>query len=437
MASSPPETAEGAAGPGASGLRKLSGDAAVYIGASIIGAIVPFLILPLMTRWLGPADYGVVAGYLALVNVAILLVGLSTHGIVSVVYYRDGPGRMPPQVGACFGVLAMMSLPVLLGLYGGAGLIENRIGVSREWLWTVWMAACGQFIALIAMAVWQTLRMPFRFAMTQLGFSLTTAITSVWLVGVSGFGWEGRALGQAAGGGAIALACALTLTVTRNVNWSPVARNMRSTLQFGIGLLPHAAGAVTMASVDRFALGAYTSNATTGQYFAAFQIASIITAVAAAFNAAWNPWLYERLARDTPAAKRQVVIGTYGVGGLFIAGALVMALFGPLIVRIVAGPGYEMAGELLRILAPAAAFGACYYLVSGYYFYTERTGRLSIVTTTIAAVQIGLSFWLGSVAGANGVAVATLVSGGMYFFIAWATAQRIAPMPWMLRGGAA
>lgn len=415
------------------GWRKLSGDALVYIGASMAGAVVPFLILPFMTRWLGPADYGVVAGYLALVNVVILLVGLSTHGLISVVYYRDGAERMPPQVGASFGILAMMSVPVLAVLYAGSALLESKLGITREWLWTALMAACGQFIALIAMAVWQTLRKPFRYAATQLGFSLTTAGTSLVLVGALDFGWEGRALGQAVGGGFIAIACLLALTATRNADFRPASWNMRGTLQFGLGLLPHAAGAVAIASVDRFALGTYTSTETTGQYFAAFQIASIITAVAAAFNAAWNPWLYERLAQGTHAAKRQVVLATYGVAGVFILGALAMALLAPLFVRIVAGPGYEQAGELLRLLAPAAAFSGCYYLFSGYPFYTEKTGRLSAVTLSVATLQIALSFWLGSFAGAPGVALATLISGTTYFVAAWVLSQSLMPMPWTLR----
>jgi O-antigen/teichoic acid export membrane protein len=422
-------------GPGsarlATGWRRLTGDALVYIGATAFTALVPFLILPLMTRWLGPQDFGIVAGFLALANLTALVVGLSTHGLISVIYYRDGASALPPQVGACFATLTLTGVPVLAGLYVLSGPIHSELGISARWLWTVWLAACGQFSLLIALGVWQATRQPWRFGATQLGFALLTAGGAVALVGGFGWGWAGRALGQAAGAGVMMIVCPLALSRARMVDWKVSHWNLRPTLRFGLGLLPHSAGAVAMTTVDRFALSSTTGAAATGQYFAAMQIASITVALASAFNTAWIPWLYERLSSGDEAAKRQVVRATYLLYTAFLSGAAALALFARPIVHVVAGPGYEEAAAVLRLLAPAAAFSGMYYLAAGYVFYVERTSSLSKVTITAAIIQAGLTFSLANAYGTIGVASATLISAMLYWIMTTALANRLVPMPWL------
>jgi len=418
--------------PAISGWSRLSGHALVYIGSTALSALAPFLILPFLTRWLGPAEFGIVASFLALTNLTLLFVGFSTHGLINVVFYRDGAAAMPPQVGATFGILALTSVPVIVLLYVLARPIEHLIGVSPAWLWTVWLAACGQFAMLIGLAVWQTLRQPFRFAAGQLGFSVLTAGGSVILIGFAGMGWEGRALGQAAGAGLMMLATIVALSATRKVDWNARHWPMRAALKFGLGLLPHSVGAVAMTSIDRFALSATVDTVATGHYFAALQIASITVASAAAFNTAWSPWLYERLARGDDASKRQVVWATYAVGALLLAGAAAIAVMAPWIMRTVAGPGFDEGAMLLRYLAPAAAFSGMYYLVNGYAFYTGRTGTLSTITIATAIVQVALTLVLAHVDGARGVALATLVSAIVCWAATGIVAHRIVPMPWLL-----
>jgi O-antigen/teichoic acid export membrane protein len=223
---------------------------------------------------------------------------------------------------------------------------------------------------------------------------------------------------------------AIVLTRSGAVDWHVQAWPMRSSASFGLGLLPHALGAVVMTSVDRFALSGTVGPASTGNYFAALQIASIISAVASALNSAWIPWLYERLGRGDHASKLQVVHATYALCALMLAAAGTMALLAPIIVRIVAGPGFEQAGHLLVLLAPAAAFSGMYYLSAAYLFYSRRTRTLSMVTISTAIVQTGLTFVLATIAGAAGVAIATLLSAILYALTTSIVAQRLIPMPW-------
>lgn len=410
----------------------LAGPAAIYLASTIANAAIPFLLLPLLTRWLGAADFGVVALFMALVNVLAVVIGLGTHGLVNVVYYREGPEAMPPQAGAALGIaMAMMVFALALGWLARV-VIANETGILPAWQWTVVAAAGAQFAISVCLAIFQTRRQPFRFASVQIGYSLTLALLTIAFVGGAGMGWEGRALAQAVAAGIVGLIAVGALSAAGLISWATRNWPVRAALAYGLPLMPHAFGAVAMASIDRFALGSAVGPVAVGQYFVAAQLASILLVLATALNQAWLPWLFERLKQGDEAARLQVVRATFGIFLLLAAGAATLALAAPLIVRIVAGPGFEPAIGLLRILAPASACTAAYLFVTAFLFYEKRTGLLSAITVSVALLQLVLSIVLVRAAGAPGVAVATLATQVSYWIAVWIAARRVHPMSWRL-----
>lgn len=410
----------------------LAGPAAIYLISTIVNAAIPFLLLPLLTRWLGPADFGVVALFMALVTVIAVPIGLGTHGLVNVVYYRDGPQAMPPQAGAALGVAMAMMVFALALCWLGQAPIERATGILAAWQWTIIAAAGGQFAISVCLAIHQAQRRPVRFAMVQIGYSLVLAALTIAFVGGASMAWEGRALAQALAAGLIALLSVAALSAAGSISWAVRDWPVRAALAFGLPLMPHAFGAVAMASIDRFALGSVVGATAVGQYFVAAQIASILTVLAAALNQAWLPWLYARLKQADESSRREVVRMTLATFLLLGIGATVLALAAPLIVPLVAGPGFEPAIDLLRLLAPASAFAGAYFFVSAFLFYEKRTGLLSVITAAAAVFQLLMSLLLVRAGGAAGVALATLLTQALYSTTIWIAARRVHPMSWGL-----
>lgn len=405
--------------------------ALIYIGSAGLNAFVPFLVLPWLARWLGPDGFGTMGTFMAMVNIAAVLAGLSVHGRISVSYFKEGPQTLPPQVGACFGVLAITALPLLAGLLVAGRQIAEVTTVATPWLWCVWLAACGQFVVMVSLAVWQVRRSPLRYALTQVGFTLAWAALSLMLIGFADLGWPGRAAGQAAAAGGTALVCVVYLTRLNLVDWNPKRWPMKSALQFGLPLLPHSLAAVTMTSVDRFTLTGMVGANSAGHYFAAFQIAALLSVTAAAVNQAWVPWMYRRLADGGQTASRSVVRVTYVLYGILLGASMVMAVFSDELVRLLVGPAFAPAAPLLALLAPAAALAGMYYFVTGYLFYAGRTGTLSAITLLCATSQIVLTVVLVRNDGSRGAALAALASMLLYWAATALVANRVRPMPWL------
>jgi O-antigen/teichoic acid export membrane protein len=401
--------------------------AAFYLAAAAVTAAAPFLITPFLTRWLGPDGFGTMGAFLALVNVGGVFVGLSTHGRISVSYFRDGESAMRGYVGAALAVLMMTGFPLLVGLHLKGGELAVATGVPEQWLWTAWICACGQFVVFITLAVWQVRQQVWHYAVTQVGYTVLWVLLSMAFIGWAGMGWEGRALGQTLTAIIGILLCLVVLTKGKNLEWNVRSWPIGSALKFGFPLLPHSLAAIAMATADRFTLSATLGEQATGEYFAAYQIAFVITAAATATNQAWMPWLFARLARADYTSKKEVARLTYIIYGVLLGAAVVMVLLRGPLVHVVAGADFVASVVLLGYLAPAAAFNGMYFFAANYLFYAGRTGLLSAITVTAAIVQVGLMLWLVD-KGAKGVASAALIASVLYWLMTAIAAARVSPL---------
>lgn len=412
-------------------LNKLFGQGAIYLFGSMLSAAAPFMLLPFLARWLGPADFGIVGNFVSLVGVLVTAIGLSTHGYIPVAYYREGPQSLSAAVGGVTGI-CLMGLGVVLllvTLFGGA--IESLTLIPADWLWLVALAAAGQFMIAVALSVFQTLQRPWAYISVQISYASLLSVLTVTLILCAKFGWEARAMGQAIAISFVAATAFIYLSVRIPIDWKPSDWPLRKLLRFGAPLLPHAMAAIAMASMDRFILTSIESARQLGLYVAAAQIASLVVVAATACNQAWLPWLYGRLAANSDAADRELVRMTYIVFACLLAAALVLILIAPWLVVLVAGPQFEGAVPLLRLLALAAAMNAAYLFVAAHLFYHERTGTLSLASLTAAAFQFATTLGLGTHFGVEGVAAATAIGALFFWLLTWTMAARQRPLPWL------
>ena len=62
--------------------------AGIYTLANILNNAIPFLVLPVMTRFLTPEDYGTLSMFSVLVSIMTTFVGLNVHGAIARQFYE-------------------------------------------------------------------------------------------------------------------------------------------------------------------------------------------------------------------------------------------------------------------------------------------------------------------------------------------------------------
>jgi O-antigen/teichoic acid export membrane protein len=94
--------------------------ASVYTVAQVLNALIPLLLLPILTRHMDTAEYGVATLFATLVALTNIVVGLSLHGAIQRAYFDDAVDH-PAYVGTCLYLLGGATVAV-----GGGGGPRRR-----------------------------------------------------------------------------------------------------------------------------------------------------------------------------------------------------------------------------------------------------------------------------------------------------------------------
>lgn len=410
----------------------LSGSA-IYLLSNILHAVVPFILLPVLTRYLSPAEYGEVAMFQTLLGALGAFIGLSVVGAAGRKYYDNNltDTEMGQYIGACLQVLLVSTALVFTLMFFLRESLSAWLGLDEKWvLWAVGLAAFTVMVGL-RLGQWQVRKKAISYGAAQVSKSILDMGLSLLFVVVLLFGASGRISAQIMAVGMFAVFSLWLLKRDQLLTvfvWNTGFH--REIIRFGLPLIPHVSGVFLLASVDRFVINAELGLAEAGVYMVAVQLAAGVALLFDAINKAYVPWLFEKLKENDLQQKKKIVRYTYLWYLVIIAGAGAGFVVGPWLVRLVAGPGYEQAGDIIGWLLLGQAFGGMYLMVTNYIFYSRRTGMLSIATITSGLINLGLLILLIKLLGLTGAAVSFSVAMAIRFLLTWWVAQKRHPMPW-------
>lgn len=412
---------------------RLVGRAGIYLGANVVNASIPFLLLPVLTRVLTPADYGTVAMFTVLVTVATSLTGLSTQSAVGVRYFQFSKDELAEYIGACVAVLVvstacLLMIVVLLGEW-----LASLTGVPPAWQLVAVVVAAFQFLLSLRLSIWIAEGSASKYAAVQVGQSMANAGLSLAFLFIAGMAWEGRALGQSLAVAAAAIVALLWLgrdgLIRTPAQWrAPVS----DALRFGVPLIPHTLGGMLFVAADRLVINQQLGLAQVGVYMIAVQTGQVLGLTTEAFNKSYAPWLMEQLAQPERMQRGQVVRSTYlYMAGLIVA-AVALGAAAPWVLKVVVGRDFQAAGGVIILTALGFAFGGCYFMVANYVFYVGRTAALAGVVAASGVLNVCLLLTLVGPFGIQGAGVAFMVAQLVCFLATWVLAKRCVPMPWGL-----
>ncbi len=406
--------------------------AAIYIFSNLLIRAIPFLLLPVLTRYLSPADYGIVAMFLLIVVVVEPFVTVGYSGAISVKYY-DKSTDLPVYVGTGAIMIIAVAVPLAALLFLLRDPISRLIQVPAAWVLLVVPLIVARAIGAALPALLRVREKALLYALLQIGQSAAVIALSLMFVVVLGRSWEGRLEAELL----VTLLFAVgAVVVLWRQGWLRVAFNQRyarNLALFGLPLIPHTLGAVMMTQTNRLFVTNFVGLDETGLYTVGYQLAWVIELVAVSFNNAYTPWLYKKLTDVNDQARLRLVKYTYYQFAGMAVLAVIVAVVMPRLAAVLLGRSFDGAEGYVGWFAIGFMFGGMYYMVTNYIFYAQRTGWLAVMTFTVALINVPLTYLLISANGGIGAAQATAVSLGLSFIFTWIVSQRVYPMPWFGR----
>ncbi len=365
-------------------LKRLVSSLAAYQVADVVSKFIAVLLLPVYTRYISPAGYGVVE---LLANGVIFVSILVRFGIIEAFlrYHfaavddaaRDALARRA----VWFLLITTTVVSVLLAAFAGP---LSRLVLGYEDVSTFRVAVLGLWAFTNLELAYGLLRVEERlrtYAIASLVNVGLTIAASVVLVVVLGDGPRGLLLGNY-GASTVVLIGLWWAMRHRLVISRGQAEQFSTLLRFGLPTVPAEASVYALSIVDRYYIYHDRSPSLAGLYSIAVKLAGAVAFIVRAFQYAWPPLAYS-VSDDAEAARLYGLVATYYVlvSGWVVAG---LALLGRWVLRILAAPSFYDAYRAL----PWVALGWALYGL--WVVFLVIAGRAKVTTRNFPAALAGL-----------------------------------------------
>lgn len=409
------------------GAAGISRDAFIYGLASLITQGTLLLAIPVYSRILGPAGFGVVE----LLVVGLQLLALVAMGgfdlaAIRLFYAADNLAERRRMVST--GLLGV-SVAALVGT-GAVVMFTGQI--ERSYLQDfeagesvlVGAVALPLFVAArYAREAYRAQRRPWAYLVNSSTAGLLQVGIGIALIGWFEFGPEGVMVGYLV---AAAVTLLMSLVGSRSLfGLEFAAKDLRDLLGYGIPLVWVGLAGWSLMFVDRLVLSAFVGVDDVGIYALASRMGMALTLVIYSFTRAWTPAMLEvaEADRDRERSTRIRVLRPYMANVAIVAVAI--SLLADPIVRLIAGSEFIAAADLVPIISVGLLFFALVPVIQMPMLIEQRTGVLAWGSLAAAVFNLVLNLALVPSFGTAAAAWSTLLALALQSLIYWWAAGRV------------
>lgn len=411
-----PRSVRPTAGPGAP---SLAGHSVVYLLGTALQGLGVLLVLPFVTRLLGPVEYGKVATALVVVQMVGTIAAAGLPQVILREYHRGDDG--PTAGRALAGTMALLALALaVIGLLLGGVLAAAGWVEFRQWALVVVASA-----ALTTVVSGQTLSRA-RFKPLQFLLLAVASTVVAHLAGLLVAAQVGRtsSVYLTAYTAALVAAAALALAVGRPLLPTAARERVRGGVRLAAPLLPQAVAMLGLLMGDVLLANRLLGNAAAGSYQVALQLGNIPFVLAVALFNAWGPLVLSR-----PQGDRWEWTSRTGTAlvAVVVVGAGLVAGVAPLLARLVAGPGFDLdaISSAVSVLSVVAGVYMTYQGSSLAVLDSERTSRLALAAVVALIVLVGSAVLVAPSLGIVGIALAKAAGYGTLMVVTVLAGRRL------------
>lgn len=395
-------------------------------------AISSILLVPLYTRFLSPADYGV---YSLIGIIFSLLLFLYDFGMINAIfrwYYQYAPDEVALRrkvINTALIFLFVLAMFFTFILWNGAGLLSQVLLGGREFVWLIRLMLLGVFLQALTWVPLSLLRIKERVlkftAITVSGAILMIAVNYLLLYAGRGL----RGIYEAYIAAYLFMVLALFFITRQEYAMDFSFKELKGMLKFGLPYISVLFFSWVIDFSDRYLLARLSSLEQVGLYSVGYRIGQAMYLVIKTFIVAWAPLMLS-LSQEYGGSAQKVFgkIFTYFIFSI-LSIFLVVSIFSREIIQIFTSPPYYESARVIPWIAFSYVLNGVYVFMLCSLIVAKNIYLQPVILCIAAGINIALNILFIPRFGMMGSAGATVVC---YFLVASATylfAQRCYPIP--------
>jgi O-antigen/teichoic acid export membrane protein len=402
-------------------------------GAGLVALnALSFVLLPLYTHSITPADYGV----LELLNrsgdvLQMFLAAGLFMATLSFYQHEAGDPDLQRKVfpTALRGVLVIGVISVVALMFVSRPISAAIVG-SPEYAWAVNLVLAttlAEVIFQIGILYQQARLRSTTYVALIVARLLFGVLVNIVLVLQMKMGLFGIVIANLAHAAVFAIIAAGMIAAKDGFGFDRVL--WTGMLKVGLPLLPGGILMFLLNNADRYVMQATRGPAELGLYALGYKLGKLgIMLIHGPFMKVWGAVMV-RLAKQHDGPQRMARITTYYTV-VYLTFALALALSGRTLLQWFSPPSYWEATAIIAPILLAHIFWAYSTIADTAFYVTKKTAVKPLLMGIGATVAMGLYLWLIPLYGAMGGAVATLCGFVMLAIVSWVAASRYMVVPY-------
>jgi len=409
--------------------RSIIKDTLLYGAGDILTKAIAFLLIPLYTNILAPAEYGVYQLLVLFITITMVLgmTGMNVALFKHFVTIHEDDTRRKLFTATLLWVFVSSAAIVVLAYILANPLSEILTGsASRSGL--VGLAAINaalETILLVSLLIFRMEKRPIGYVTYTLIKVVLIVVGNYVLLKHLGMGVSGIIIAGIAAD--IIILGPILWRIGRYLTWPIPGRLVASMLAWGIPFVPATLAVVILTLSDRIILRYMSGFDSAGIYSVGYKLAGVIFLLYTAFRFAWGPYMFELAANNELANRTYPKVLTPLVAFLGL-GAVSLVALSPEIFTVFVGEAYHAARFVLIPVSAAALFDAMNLFFGAGMQTRDRTIYVPIVTGFAAIINILLNLWLIPRFDFAGAAWATLISYAAMAYMSYRLGNPLMPV---------
>ena len=391
-------------------LRRIYTSSLIYTLANSIEALAPFILAVVLTRKLGPDEYGIWVLFIALFSFLRPIICLSAQDALKMHYFELKNNSLSEFILSSFFLTSTITLLLSCLASFGKDYLSILLKFPATWVvsivWTAYLYSLFYFLLTFNQFANNKKRFIF-LHLVQSSISIGLAITLVFFE----WGWQGAIIGKLTG---------LFITVSTGAWWLVgdlkfflnvcVFQKAKELVKFGIHYLPTGLSLVIVPLTDRMVITNILGLHENGLYGVAALFGSAFFIVINGFLYAWMPWLFRKLMKGDDQEKAEIRLVSMSFVLLLPLVAVGFYFFSLFVAPFIIGASFHDAFILISWVLSAFVMQGYFLHNQAFLLFKKNAIIMSVCSLFCIILNIILSYSWSISYGVKGVIAATAVS---------------------------
>lgn len=378
----------------------------IYLFSDLLSKALPFLFIPLLTKYLNPEQYGNIALFNLWVEISVIFIIMGGNS-----YYKIEFWAAKNPISLLYNIIFNVTLLFLAVLF-----ISIPFCLYFETIYlisifpAILLCAFMQSLLYLYISYYQCNEKASTVGAINLFFSLCNSLLMVFFLTVVGMKESSRYWSFGLSLALSVFFVAIILSLKNKVRMD--TKINISLLKFGAGVFPHAISWWARSGVERLLIGWYLSISSLGVYSLAMQLTSLMPLFCNAINQSFIPKIIRNLNEKKIRETKIILLKAELIVMIVCA---VSAIIMPVVLKIFLDYRYLAALEYLPYMILVFIFQSVIVFYSNVLYFYKKVNYLSVITFFSSGLHVILVIFLMKYTFSI---YAVIISSAVTFFIA-------------------